>query len=238
MADEPGFLLPKPPSPAELKAQLVDLTDGIDLVKPTGDAPFVGGFFADEAHFTAAVKAVRAAGHTNLQAWTPYPVHGLEDAIGLKRSLIGRPVFTVALLGFAACFFMQYHLMVTDWPTIYGGKPYYTWMLWVVPVLETGLLFGAIVNLLLAFKTCQLLPDLGTKLPDPRLTDDRFCLAVAPSAHGDAAAIEALLRSNGADELRTLTATEAKADPVFVPWSEPEPALKTMHREVGGGHHG
>jgi hypothetical protein len=228
-----GIRLPMPTA-AEIKAQAVDLTDGIDASKADGAAPFIAGFFPTEAPFVAACKAARAEGFTNLQAWSPYAVHGLDPVLGLQRSLIGRPVFTVALLGFVACMAFQFGLMVVDWPTIYGGKPYYTWMLWVVPMLEAGLLFGAGLNLLLVFATCRLLPDPATTLPDPRLSDDLFALAIS-TQHRDAAALVAWFQSNGAERIQEISAVHAKAQPVFLPWREPTP-IKAQPVVVGEEH--
>lgn len=184
-----------------------------DAIATTGAAPYVGGLFADEAGFLAAARAARAAGHADLQAWTPWPVHGLEDALGLQRSWIGRPVFAAVLLGFALCFAGISYLQVDYWPVIYGGKPYFAWPLWVVPVLEIGLLLGAIVNLLACFHTCRLVPDPFTRLPDPRLTDDRFCLALP--AGGDPEAVRAWLRAQGAGDCLAIAGPDAVGGPRF-----------------------
>ncbi len=198
-----------------------------DATAPAGDAPFVAGSFADEASFVAAAKAARAAGRKNLQSWMPYPVHGLDPILGLERSLIGRAVFSVAVIGFVLCFAMQFHLMVEDWPIIYSGKPYATWQLWIVPTLEFGLLLGAIVNLLAAFHTCRLVPDPFVVLPDPRTTDDRFCLAIS-TLEAPQADLEAWFKAQGASEVAVFSATKAKADPEFlIPGGAP--AKDTSH---------
>jgi len=118
--------LPQPPFPMpfpvpkntdEAIAHALHFTEGIDETKPRGTAPFLAGFFADENGLLAAAKAARAAGHTNLQAWSPFPVHGLDPVLGLQRSLIGRPVFMTALAGFAFCFIGITWLMVGTGPS-------------------------------------------------------------------------------------------------------------------------
>jgi hypothetical protein len=184
-----------------------------DAVRTAGGHGYIAGLFADEGSFVAACRAARAAGHTDLQAWTPWPVHGLEEVLGLERSWIGRAVFPAILIGFVLCSGFLYQLTVEDWPVVYGGKPYGAWQLWVVPVLETGLLLGAVVNLLAVFHTCRLVPDPFATLPDPRLSDDRFALALP--AGGDAAAVCAWFAAQGAESTLAVDGETALARPRF-----------------------
>jgi len=156
------------------------------------------GIYADEAVFLAACRAARAKGLT-VEAYTPWPVHGLEDALGLSRSLIGRPVFALIIVGCVLAFMMQYHLQVIDWPVIYSGKPFMTWPLWVVATLETGLLLGAVTNMLLCFQKCSLFPDPAPQQPDPRVTDDRFALVATPIAGESLETTAEWLRAHGAE---------------------------------------
>lgn len=209
---------PLPPIPTtlpEIMAHTVDLTEGIDATGPAGTAPYVAGFFGTENAALAAVKAVRKAGQTAIQVWSPFPIHGLDPELGLQRSLIGRPVFAICLVGFLFTFFGLRHLMVEDWPLIYGGKPFDTWSLWLVPTLEAGLLFGAVLNLKMVMYTCKLIPDPFVRLPDPRVTDDQFCVAVSSDAATPAAAIEALFAAHGAESIRSISAEVANGLPVF-----------------------
>jgi hypothetical protein len=184
-----------------------------DAVRTAGTHPYVAGIFPDEASFVAACRAARTAGHSDLQAWTPWPVHGLEDILGLERSRLGRAVLAAILLGFVVCFVGIHHISVLGWPVVYGGKPFDTWQLWVVPVLETGLLAGAVVNLLACFHTCRLLPDPFTALPDGRLSDDRFALALPAGA--DPLAVRAWFAAQGAESTLDLDGATTLAGPRF-----------------------
>lgn len=207
-------LPPIPRTPAEIMAHTVDLTEGIDATKPAGTADYVAGFFGDENGALSAVKAARTAGHTAVQVWSPFPIHGLDPELGLQRSLIGRPVFAISLVGFLFTFCGLYHLMVENWAVIYGGKPFFTWPLWVVPTLEAGLLFGAVLNLKMVMYTCKLIPDPFVRLPDPRVTDDQFCVALSTEST-PAAELAALLTAHGATETRMISAEVANGLPVF-----------------------
>ncbi len=219
---QPPFPLPfpVPATTEEALAHAIEFTEGIDQTKPTG-ATFTVGLFGDEAGLLAAAKAARAAGYASLQAWSPYPVHGLDPVLGLQRSLLGRPVFLTAVLGWLFCFIGITWLMVGDWAVIYGGKPYFSWQLFIVPTLEAGLLFAALANLKLCFAACKLLPDPFTQLPDARVSDDQFALAIGSS---ETAGAEALLRAAGATGIRPLAADIASGNPIFQPLAAEKPA--------------
>lgn len=179
--------------PAELHAP--------PTTSPRPEVPHVVGFWRNPLAFKIAARAARDAGHANLQAYLPYPIHGIEEQLGLKRSLIGRVVFSVAVIGFVLAYGMQFDRQVMDYPMVYGGKPYHTWQLFVVVTLETGLLLGALANLLLCFHTCRLVPNPGFTPMHPRLSDDTFALAVPITAAHRADALVGWFRQLGADEV-------------------------------------
>ena len=194
-----------------------------DATGPAGKSSYVAGAFSTEHEFLKAIHSARTNGWSTIQTWTPYAVHGLDPALGLTRSWIGRPVFTVILIGFALCLFMQFHLMVEDWPITYSGRPYFTWPLWVVPTLETGLLFGALVNMALAAQTSRLVPDPFLTLPDSRSTDDHFVMAISIQ---DASAdrLRAFFTQFGAAPLADISPEKASGDPEFANLGSPAAA--------------
>lgn len=136
---------------------------------------WVAGFWSDQDAFVAAAGAARDAKFPGLTAFTPWPVHGLEEVMGHRRSWIGRAVMVAVLLGAAGCLHFFVLTSVQEWPVNVSGKPYFSPQFWVVPILESALLAGAIVNLLACFHACRLVPG-DTRVADPRLTDDQFCL--------------------------------------------------------------
>jgi len=152
---------------------------------------WVAGFWSDEAAFVAAAGAARDARFPAITAFAPWPVHGLESVMGHKRSWIGRAVLAAVLVGAAACLHFFVASSVDEWPINVSGKPYFSPQFWVVPILETALLAGALVNLLACFHACRLVPgDLA--VADPRITDDQFCLLLP--VDGDRYSAESLAR--------------------------------------------
>jgi hypothetical protein len=138
---------------------------------------YVAGFWSDEASFIAAAGAARDARFPVITAFTPWPVHGFEDVMGHPRSYIGRVVMVAILLGAAGCLHFFVSSSVESWAINVSGKPYFSPQFWVVPIIETALLAGALVNLLACFHACKLVPG-DNAVVDPRLTDDQFCLVL------------------------------------------------------------
>ncbi len=162
------------------------------------DPVVAAGFYRDQTAFTTALRAAVAEG-LRPQAFTPYPVHGLDTILGLRRSFIGRPVFGVILLGFCFGLWLCDYTMNQDWPLNVGGKPYFAWQTFKVVSLETGLLFGALTNFILAAHTCRLLPHPFTRLPDSRMTDDTFTIALPVADAANAGPQLAWLTGHGAE---------------------------------------
>jgi hypothetical protein len=140
-------------------------------------ADYVVGFWSDEQSFLAACGAARDSRFPGLTAFAPWPVHGLEHVMGHEPSWIGRAVIVAILVGAAAClqFFVQ--SSVINWPINVSGMPYFSPEYWFIPLIETALLAGALVNLVACFHACKLVPG-DCAVVDPRLTDDQFCLVL------------------------------------------------------------
>lgn len=193
---------------------MADLVHAPATTAPAPEGPYVAGFWRTPDGFRAAARAARDAGHTNIQAYMPYPVHGFEELLGLERSWIGRPVFALCCLGFLAAFGMCWDRMDVNFPLIYGGKPYGTWQLFVVVTLETGLLLGALANLLLCFHTCRLLPNPAFMPMDPRLSDDTFAIAIPITSRHSADQLERWFHAQQAEEVRVQPTAAAEVSHV------------------------
>src|SRR3569832_712474 len=89
-------------------------------------AGVLGDFYEPDDALAAAVK-VRAAGWTHFDFLTPFPVHGMEDAMGQTRSWIPWVTGALAIGGILFAQAMQNYVMVWDWPMNFGGKPHAAW---------------------------------------------------------------------------------------------------------------
>lgn len=141
--------------------------------------PAVMGFYDDPHDLLLVTEKARVdMGFKNMDAYTPYPVHGIEEALGLKMSWVATAA-RVGLLGGAFLGFMlQSWTSAVDWPINIGGKPFISWPAWVPVTFETGVLFAGFINLLAMMFACGLYPKPKTMVLSRRITNDRFVLVI------------------------------------------------------------
>lgn len=103
--------------------------------------------FDSEGALLRAARETRVAGYKNFDAHTPYPVHGMDSAMGLGRSHLGWIVTGGAVAGVATALGLQYFVN-WDYPLVQQGKPFYAWPPYVIVVFELAVLFSAFAALL------------------------------------------------------------------------------------------
>jgi len=114
--------------------------------------------FATADELLAAARAARAAGYTRQQAYAPFPIEGLAEAVGFGRDRVAPITFAGAVLGGLGGWFMQWYSAVIDYPLHIGGRPLDSWPMFVPVVFELAVLGGALA----AFGAVIL----GNHLPD------------------------------------------------------------------------
>ena len=163
------------------------------------------GFFKDPDSLVVAMEKVKNSKHRSFDAFTPYPIHGLEHAQGLKRSILPYVAFLAGLTGILCAFGLEYWTSAVDWPLNVGGKPYNSWPAFVPIMFElTVLLSGlATAGAMLAING---LPNITKKAFDPSLTRDRFAIIIENSltAPLDEREASEFLRQLGATEVKTV----------------------------------
>lgn len=140
------------------------------------------GFFEDPHGLVEAMRKVRDARYQHFDAFTPFPVHGLDDAQGLKRSPLPFVTFGAGLTGFCLAFLLQYWTSAVDWPIIVGGKPFNSWPAFVPVMFELTVLLAGLstVGAMFIFNG---LPNTTRRIYDPGLTRDKFAIVIeAPLA--------------------------------------------------------
>ena len=91
----------------------------------------------------AAATAARQAGYTRLDAYTPFPVEALDDALGLQPTNLGLMVLLAGVAGAAGGFFMQWYSTHIGYPLNIGGRPLNDWPTYVVITFEVTVLLAA-----------------------------------------------------------------------------------------------
>ena len=95
-----------------------------------------------------AANRTREAGYKRIDAYSPFPVEGLAEAIGFHHDEVPLVVLIGALLGGLGGYLMQYWISVVSYPINVGGKPYHSWPAFIVVTFEMTILFGGIFAVL------------------------------------------------------------------------------------------
>jgi hypothetical protein len=103
--------------------------------------------FATPADVMHAAEKVRDAGYTRWDVFTPFPVHGMDRAMGLKNSKVGWFAFLGGVAGYACGMLMIWFTNAIDYPIIVGGKPMFSPFAAFPPSYELTILFGAFGSL-------------------------------------------------------------------------------------------
>lgn len=160
--------------------------------------------YDDDDVLLNAVKEVRAAHHHIEEVFTPFPVHGLEKAMGLAGTRIAITSFLYGLTGLGFATWFLYYIMIYDWPQNIGGKPSFTFyqnMPAFVPVMfEMTVFFAAHLMVITFYMRSKIWPFRKAENPDPRTTDDKFVMEVAVSDNEDQ--LVSLLKKTGAIEIK------------------------------------
>ena len=158
-------------------------------------------FDSPESLMHACAK-VRDAGFAHWDAHTPFPIHGLDKAMGLKRSMVSAFVLVLGLTGAGLGMLMQWWTSSVDYALIISGKPFFSWPAFVPIMFECGVLggaTGAVLGMLIMAKLPQHHHALFNSEAFIRVTDDAFFISIeAADPKFDAEETQQLLEGMGA----------------------------------------
>lgn len=164
----------------------------------------VQAMYNDDDILMDAVKEVRAAKYHIEEVYTPFPVHGLDKAMGLKDTRIAITAFMYGCVGLVFSVWMMDYMMIKDWPQDIGGKPSFTFvqnMPAFVPIMfEMTVFFAAHLMVITFYMRSKLWPFKVAENPDPRTTDDMFVMEVIVDGNEDE--LIAFLEKTGTVEIK------------------------------------
>jgi hypothetical protein len=166
----------------------------------------IHAYYDDDDVLMQAVKKVKAARHHIEEVYCPFPVHGLDKAMGLAPTRIAITSFMYGCLGLTVAIVMMNYIMIQDWPQDIGGKPSFSYvenMPAFVPIMfEMTVFFAAHLMVITFYLRSRLWPFKKAENPDVRSTDDHFIMEV--EVHGDASGLTKLLKETGAVEINSV----------------------------------
>ena len=170
--------------------------------RPTGG---IAGIWLDDHELVIAARKVRESGMKGFDAITPFPVHGLEEAIGIKRSMIPWVTFFAGITGGSLGLLLEYWTSAVSWPLNVGGKPVFSAPAFIPVTFELTILFAALASVGALFVLCGL-PKIDPPIIDRDLTCHKFALFIPETEPGyDPVKVEQMLKNLGAKEIKRIS---------------------------------
>ena len=164
----------------------------------------VHALYDDDDVLLSAVKTIRSEKYHIEEVYTPFPVHGLDKALGLEDTRIAIMAFIYGCIGLIVAIAMMNFIMIEDWPQNIGGKPSFSYlenMPAFVPIMfEMTVFFAAHLMVITFYMRSKLWPFKQAENPDVRTTDDLFLMEI--EIHDNEAALQELLADTGAVEIK------------------------------------
>jgi hypothetical protein len=163
----------------------------------------IHAYYNDDDVLMHAVKKVKDAKQHIEEVYCPFPVHGLDKAMGLAPTRIAITSFIYGVVGLIVSIVMMDYIMIQDWPMDIGGKPSFSYlenMPAFVPVMfELTVFFAAHLMVITFYLRSRLWPFKEAENPDVRTTDDHFVMELA--IHDNEKELKNLLKDTGAVEI-------------------------------------
>lgn len=158
----------------------------------------------------AAVRATREAGYTKFEAYTPFPIHGIDEAMGAKQSNLGYFVICCGAVGLTTAILLQWWTGAVDYPLVIAGKPMFAFEPSIPIIFELTVLlsaFAAVFGMLALNGLPRLYHPIFNYSGARGASDDRFLLVIEASDRAfDAEATREFMKSKGAQKTELVEA--------------------------------
>jgi len=152
-------------------------------------------YFSSAAEVLEATQAATGKGFSNIETYTPFPIHGMDDALGLKPSIVPWATLIGGLTGFALATHLQIWTSAYDWPINVGGKPMISGPAFLPIMFELTVLLAGLSTAGFMF-FLNGLPNTKPNPFDPKITDDLFALYIPFAGQKvEAGEVESFLKS-------------------------------------------
>ena len=167
------------------------------------DKNFLVGVFDDDEAVLSGITKVRESGIKIHDVFSPFPVHGIDVALGLKRSRLPIAAFLFGLTGTSLALTMQIWMLGYDWPMIIGGKNFASLPPFIPVTFELTVLLAALGMVGTFMIASDLKPYKWPRQFDLRSTDDKHVMAIDLALNGGISRdeITRILKGAGASEV-------------------------------------
>lgn len=165
---------------------------------------YLVGMFNDDDVLMHAVDNIRAGGHEITDVFTPFPIHGLEHKLGLRPTRLHTAGFLFGATGTITALSFITWISTKNYPTVFGGKPFFSLPAWIPITFELTVLFASVGMVVAFYYLNNMYPGKEPKIIDKRTTDHMFAMTFELNdgrKEGFENTISDLLRKNGAVEV-------------------------------------
>lgn len=163
---------------------------------------FLVGVFKDDSELVHAMVDLRESNFSIYDTYTPFPLHGIDDLLEIKRTRLPIISFVSGITGCLLAFGFQIWSSAIDWPVNVGGKPFNSFPAFVPVAFEIAVLFGALITVAAFLFRSKLFPKDIFYLANDFQTDHKFVLAIEEKNAGlDIDKITQILEKNQVEEI-------------------------------------
>ncbi len=163
---------------------------------------YLVGIFDDEDVLLHAVEQIRDKGVKIEEVYSPFPVHGLDEVLGYKRSRLPIAAFLFGMAGMSLALLMQIWMLGYDWPMIIGGKNFASLPPFIPVTFELTVLLSALGMVATFLIVSDMKPYNWPRSFDLRSTDDKHVMAINLGSNKlSKADIGIILKESGAEEV-------------------------------------
>lgn len=158
------------------------------------DKRCVVGYYFSPAEIIEATRRTRERGFQKFDSFTPFPVHGMDEALGIKRSCLPYVSFTAGAVGLATAVGLQVWTHYYSWPMNIGGKPLLALPAYIPIFFELTVLLCGLATAAGMFTLFLNLPNFSKPVFHPDITNDRFAIAIEVDSESEVESVKNFLR--------------------------------------------